>query len=111
MEPTEIHEFVRLFNQQEFFEAHEALEDLWRVYPGPDRPFLQGLIQVAVALEHSLRGNPKGARGVLHSAEGHLAPYRPDHRGFDLEKLLEGAARHIGDPENHPVPRLPAPEG
>ncbi len=101
-------EFLRLFNAREFFEAHDALEEFWQEYGGGDRTFYQGLIQIAVALEHAQRGNKKGARGVLGSARNRLEPYLPHYEGFDLEGLLAQAARHIeGDGE---PPRLPAPK-
>jgi len=62
------------FAAGEWFEAHEVLELLWRPLPkGPDRHFVQGLIQLAVALEHWRRGNPRGARGQWDKARGHLA--------------------------------------
>ena len=38
---------IELFNQAEFFEAHEALEEVWRAAPAGEKMFLQGLIQVA----------------------------------------------------------------
>ena len=106
----QILEFVRLFNREEFFDAHEVLEDLWQEYSGPDRDLYQGLIQVAVALEHSSRGNPKGARGVLESARRRLAPYLPGASGFDLEDLLKETARFLDDEGGKP-PRLPDPTG
>jgi predicted metal-dependent hydrolase len=101
-----IGEYLRLFNAREFFEAHDVLEEYWQEYGGHDRTFYQGLIQVAVALEHSQRGNPRGARGVLASARTRLGPYLPRYEGFDLEDLLESAARCIegkaAPPELHP---------
>ena len=100
-------EFLRLFNAREFFEAHDVLEEFWQEYGGEDRTFYQGLIQVAVALEHAQRGNEKGARGVLGSARRRLQPYLPHYEGFDLEDLLTQASCHIegkGEP-----PRLPSP--
>ena len=42
-----------LFNRQQFFEAHEVWEDAWRESAGEERRYFQGLIQCAVALEHS----------------------------------------------------------
>jgi predicted metal-dependent hydrolase len=45
-------EGIELFNRAAFFDAHEALEDVWRSAPAADKKFLQGLIQVAVALYH-----------------------------------------------------------
>ncbi len=100
-------EFLRLFNAREFFEAHDALEEFWQEYGGEDRTFYQGLIQVAVALEHAQRGNKKGAGGVLNSARHRLQPYLPHYEGFDLAELLEQAARCIEEDER--PPHLPDP--
>src|SRR5258708_1315259 len=36
---------IELFNACEFFESHEAWEELWQQDFGPSRKFLQGLIQ------------------------------------------------------------------
>ena len=99
-------EFVRLFNRQEFFEAHEVLEDLWRETGGGDREFFQGLIQVAVALEHRRRGNVRGAAGVVESARRHLLPYGPSHLGVDLEGLLAETASFLDEPALARPPRL-----
>jgi len=100
-------EFLRLFNAREFFEAHDALEEFWQEYGGGDRTFYQGLIQVAVALEHAQRGNQKGARGVLNSARHRLQPYLPHYEGFDLTRLLQQASRCIEEGEEPPY--LPDP--
>jgi hypothetical protein len=59
-----------LFNSGHFFDAHEALEDLWREAPSdrPIRRHLQGLVQLAVAFHHQSTGNRIGARSVLRRA-------------------------------------------
>jgi predicted metal-dependent hydrolase len=54
-------EGIELFNAGEFFDAHEALEDVWREAGGAEKPFLQGLIQIAVALHHYSTANFAGA--------------------------------------------------
>ena len=41
---------IEFFNACDYFEAHEAWEELWTDYRGELRRFYQGLIQVAVAL-------------------------------------------------------------
>lgn len=57
---------VELFNRQEFFECHEVLEDLWRPLPaGPEKQFLQGLLQVGVGFHHLKKGNYNGAKNLL----------------------------------------------
>jgi hypothetical protein len=60
------------FNRGEFFDAHEVWEDVWREREGPDRSFLQGLIQMVTALHHFERGNLKGARALVESGTDHL---------------------------------------
>ena len=53
-------EGIRLFNHREFFDAHEAWEEIWTYAAGQRQRFYQGLIQCAVALEHYRRSNPRG---------------------------------------------------
>jgi len=67
-----------LFNRAHFFDAHEALEDVWRSVPRdqPSRRHLrlhvQGLVQLAVAFHHESTGNHVGARSVLERAMRNL---------------------------------------
>jgi len=79
---------IAYFNDCEFFEAHEAWEELWTEYQGPSRKFFQGLIQVAVALHHFGNGNIRGARKLYVSSSAYLEPFRPQHIGLDIDKLL-----------------------
>jgi len=83
---------MELFNRCEFFDAHEALEDVWRAAPGPEKKFLQGLIQVAVALHHHSRGNSVGARSVLKRAFRNLSAYPKDFSGIHLSDLMNSIA-------------------
>ena len=58
---------VRLFNQRQFFECHEVLEDLWRPLPkGEEKRFLQGMLQVGVGFHHLEQGNYTGAKNLLN---------------------------------------------
>jgi uncharacterized protein len=83
---------LELFNHADFFESHEALEDVWRATVGPERKFLQGLIQVAVALHHHSRGNLGGARSVMRRAVRNLSQYPKDFGGIHLPRLLHSLA-------------------
>ena len=80
---------IAYFNACDFFESHEAWEELWTEYQGPSRKFYQGLIQAAVGLHHFGNGNIRGARKLYHSTRAYLEPYRPAHMGLDLEKFLQ----------------------
>jgi uncharacterized protein len=75
-----------------YFEAHEELEDEWRVAPGPERDFLQGLVHVAVAWLQAERGNRNGCERQLAKAERRLGGYRPRHRGVEVAVVLDDVA-------------------
>src|ERR687894_832257 len=51
---------ITLFNEHEFFEAHEVWEDVWHMAYGLKHYYYQGLIQCTVALELYRRSNPRG---------------------------------------------------
>jgi predicted metal-dependent hydrolase len=90
--PEEAETFARgvhLFNERRFYESHDVLEEVWRPLRGPGRSFLQGLIQVAVALHHLEQGNRRGAQSVMERARARLTPYAPAAFGFDVAAYLE----------------------
>ena len=99
---------IRLFNDGAFFEAHEVWEDVWRASVPPEKQFLQGLIQVAVALHHHGKGNLAGARSLLARGTRNLTGYPEDFGGIPLVQLLESLEQwRDALAEGKPVPRLP----
>ena len=80
---------IDLFNQEKFFDAHEVLEDVWRDAPEPERKFLQGLIQVAVAFHHHTRGNVVGCLSLLNRGGRNLSLYDSPHGGIAVSTLLQ----------------------
>jgi predicted metal-dependent hydrolase len=99
---------LRDFNQEAFFEAHEALEDAWRIAPVEERKFLQALVQLAVAFHHFKNGNMAGAGSVMKRAGQNLAAYPNRFRGLDLTSLRLSIAewqRALSDGTS--VPPLP----
>jgi predicted metal-dependent hydrolase len=101
-------EGIELFNRADFFDAHEVLEDVWRTAPVGEKKFLQGIIQVAVALYHYGNGNSIGARSVLRRAFRNLSRYPEGFGGIHLAGLLHSISdwQHAMD-EGTPVPPLP----
>ncbi len=101
-------EGIKLFNSAEFFEAHEVLEDVWRAAPAAEKKFLQGLIQVAVALLHHSKKNRVGARSLLARARRNLSGYPDEFGGIKLKPFLESLARwQAALEDSQPVPSLP----
>lgn len=86
--PAHYLEGVRLFNDEDFFECHEVLEELWAETMGPAKKFYQGLIQAAVALFHFGNGNLGGAKKVYLSCRKYLEAYPSPYEGLDLAKFL-----------------------
>jgi hypothetical protein len=99
---------IELFNRAEFFNAHEVLEDVWRAAPAEEKKFLQGMIQVAVALYHHGNGNSIGARSVLRRGFRNLSRYPEGFGGIRLTTLLHSISdwQRAMD-EGAPVPPLP----
>src|SRR5262245_22654958 len=61
-------EGIRLFNEGDFFEAHDTWEEVWhRVQDRRREQFYRALIQSAVTLELLRRGRAVGVRQVFVS--------------------------------------------
>jgi predicted metal-dependent hydrolase len=102
---------VALFDNAEFFAAHEVLEDVWRDAAGPEKKYLQGLIQIAVAFHHHGTGNSAGARSLLARAIHNLADCPEVSLGIQLSPLRHSLAQwqevlNNSNPVTPPLPRL-----
>ena len=86
--PEQYLEGLRLFNDEEFFDCHDALEELWSEVVGDEKEFYQGLIQASVVLFHFGNQNYGGARKLFHSTSNYLAKYPSHCMGIDLKKFL-----------------------
>lgn len=82
------HEGIALFNGGEWFDAHEAWEDIWHMASGPRKRFYQGLIQCAVTIEHMRRGNPRGVVTVYESAVSKFENLDNPYMGIDWQELV-----------------------
>ncbi len=77
-------EGVICFNAGLFFEAHEHLEHCWSTLPaGPDKRFVQGLIQISVGFHHAVRGSYEGAVNQLEKGLAKLAEPPSEEVGID----------------------------
>jgi hypothetical protein len=69
--------FLECFNRQEYFEAHEVLEELWLKTTGERRDFYKGLIQTAAVFVKLQQGKPEPAARLAARAASHLVKYPP----------------------------------
>jgi predicted metal-dependent hydrolase len=81
-----------LYARGEYFEAHEAWEELWLSLDGHPRLFVQGLIQVAAACHKAYaQRQPRGCVMLLETALEKLKPAPVDFMGVRTAPLLAGA--------------------
>jgi hypothetical protein len=78
-----------LFDVRLYFEVHEELEALWRRTSGVTRTVVQGLLQIAVALHHTERGNVAAARRLLAAGRAKIETHAPRWHGVAIAVLLE----------------------
>jgi predicted metal-dependent hydrolase len=98
------------YDRGDFFLTHELLEPAWMGTDDlPERELYQGLIKVAAAFVHSVRGNPRGIARNLEGARERLAAADAAGRteGLDLADLLSAVdhrlARLASDPDASPI--------
>jgi len=87
---------VALFNEGEFFQAHEVWEELWLAEPEPEKTFLQALIQVAAAFHHHGRGNSRGRGSLLAAGIAKLERFPGNYHGLALGELRAEAKQWTG---------------
>lgn len=80
-------EGLKLFNEKQFFETHEELEDAWREEKGAIRELYRGILQVAVVYLHITRGNYDGAIKVYERCIKWLKDWPDVCRGIQVGKL------------------------
>lgn len=90
---------IAFFNEEKFYEAHEEWEQIWLKEKGPDRLFLQGLIQLAGAFHHRQKGRRKPAETALGKAILKLQKYPGKHWGVNLTLLLQDSKNPDGFPK------------
>lgn len=81
---------IQHFNRRRFFECHEVLEEIWLQEPPAQKPFYQGIIQIAAAFHHFKRGNLRGALSLMQAGAEKLRDYPANHEGVQLAGLLAG---------------------
>lgn len=87
--------FFELFNEREFYECHEVLEDLWMETFDGEKPYYQGLIQTATAFYHLQNGNYGGARKLFTTGLQYLAPFEERYLGFELGEYRRTCERWL----------------
>ena len=78
---------IDLFNQERYWESHEALESAWKTATGDEKDILQGLILVAAALVHWQKSEKQVTLSVIKRAQDKLESHSTEYCGINLAKL------------------------
>jgi hypothetical protein len=107
--PVVDHPFYRAYfqcwNEQQYYEAHDVLEQVWLNKDSADDNFFKGLIQAAGAFVHLKKNyehpeHPKHGRRLrpavrlFQLAEKNLISFAPRHHGLDVSGLLDILRSH-----------------
>ena len=80
-------EAIDLFNNQQWYEAHDAFEDIWNDLVGDERQIVQGILQVSVSQFHLNKGNLNGAMILLGEGLGRIRNRVSEDLEIDLVLL------------------------
>lgn len=104
---------IGLFNAGRFFESHESLEQFYQAAEEADKPFLEGLIELAVAFRlYNDFGEIRGPVRMIYQAlirfENYQTTYLDVHVK-DLSEAMEAWAKvaDSGDKPLAPIPKIP----
>ena len=80
---------LNLFNNQKWYEAHDAFEDIWNTLDGDERQIIQGILQVSVSQFHLSKGNLNGATILLGEGLGRIKTRTKINLGLDLNSFCQ----------------------
>ena len=89
---------LNLFNDQKWYEAHDAFEEIWNSVDGDERQVIQGILQVSVSQFHLSKGNLNGATILLGEGLGRIKTRTKINLGIDLDsfcRCLEDLLRKL----------------
>ena len=82
-----LQEAIDLFNNQKWYEAHDAFEDIWNDLVGDERQIVQGILQVSVSQFHLNKGNLNGAMILIGEGLGRIKNRVSEDLEIDLVLL------------------------
>jgi uncharacterized protein len=86
----EISKGISLFNEADFFSAHDFFEDCWVICDQEERLFFQGMVQISVGCFHLLSGNYKGSLSQFLKGTKKLREFKPSYRAINIDNLVIG---------------------
>jgi len=75
------------FNNERFWEAHEAWEGAWKKCYGKEKEVIQGIILVAAAFAHSQKNENGIALGIFGRALEKIGDFSGMYYNIDIDKI------------------------
>ena len=75
------------FNNERFWECHEAFEGVWNQCYGREKELVQGIILVAVAFAHEQANEESIGIGMLSRALGKLGTSPSEYHHIDVDRI------------------------
>ncbi len=101
-----------LFNSENWYEAHDLLEEIWHETTGDQRQALQAILQISVAQFHLENNNTNGALILYGEALNRLRKHNYDYIKLNLMDLYECIQYRLDKLQNNisrftkPIPTL-----
>jgi uncharacterized protein len=106
-----LREGINLFNRGRFFESHEAWESFYQHTEEANKPFIEGLVQLAAALRlYSDFGEIKGPVRMIYQALIRFENYHPSYLGIRVQELaaaMEAWAKEAETAAGKPLSAIP----
>jgi hypothetical protein len=80
---------VKLFNDEKYWGAHEALEPIWKGAKGDEKSILNGIILIAAAFVHDEKDEPEVCLSILQRARKKLEGTGGMYHGIDIDRIAE----------------------
>ena len=111
---TSYREGLRLFDEADYHEAHEAFERCWLASEGGDADFFKGLIQFAGSFVHLKKKRLRPARVLFLRSTSYLCKYPSPHFALDVGGIIRlarhwAAATETVEPETELLAMQPPP--
>lgn len=83
------------FKARDYYRCHDSLEALWLETVEPEKTFVQGILQIAVACYHLTNANGKGGMILLGEGIKRLKEYQPEFEQIDVKTLVLTSAHFL----------------
>lgn len=87
--------FIKLFNDKQYFAAHEYLEQIWIELEEPEKSWTQGLIQIAALMHLLEQGRLEGATKVWLRAYKNLENAPKIYQDINMTELKKTIANIV----------------